>query len=82
MAMHATEELVFTGSTDCTARVWGIETGSCAHVLRGHDAPISSISLQPAGDHLLLSSLDGVRYSHSDSPLASLTHLLTFLTFF
>ena len=57
------QDLVFTASQDQTIRVWGVQqTAPCAHVIRAHSGPVSSISLHATGDYLLSSSTDGVMF--------------------
>lgn len=60
VVFHTDEDLVFTASQDQTIRVWGVQqTAPCAHVIRAHSGPVSSISLHATGDYLLSSSTDG-----------------------
>ena len=54
------QELVFSASPDQTIRVWGIQSKSCAHVIRAHEGPVSGISLHATGDYLLSSGADCV----------------------
>ena len=37
---------VFSGSADCTIKVWSILTGRCIRTIEGHEAEIVSILLQ------------------------------------
>lgn len=59
VAYHQTEQLAFTASPDSTVRVWGIEQGQCAFVIRAHSGPVTGLSLHAIGDYLLSSSSDG-----------------------
>ncbi|CAH1802393.1 unnamed protein product [Owenia fusiformis] len=55
---HPNEELVFTASPDATIRVWGIQTASCAQIVRAHESSVTGLSLHATGDYLLSSSTD------------------------
>lgn len=57
---HTDEDLVFTASQDQTIRVWGVQqTAPCAHIIRAHSGPVTSLSLHATGDYLLSSASDG-----------------------
>lgn len=51
---------MFSASPDQTIRVWGVQSKSCAHVIRAHDGPVTGISLHATGDYLLSSGADCV----------------------
>lgn len=50
---------MFTGAPDTTVRVWGVEQGQCASVIRAHTGAITGLSVHATGDYLLSSSADG-----------------------
>lgn len=62
---HPADELVFTGSPDATVRVWGVEQGQCASVIRAHKGAVTGLSVHATGDYLLSSSADG-QWAFSD----------------
>ena len=40
MTFNYNGNLLVSGSTDKTARIWDVETGQCLQVLTGHTAPV------------------------------------------
>ncbi|KAF7249205.1 hypothetical protein EG68_09067 [Paragonimus skrjabini miyazakii] len=52
-------------SPDTTVRVWGVEQGQCASVIRAHKGAITGLSVHATGDYLLSSSSDG-QWAFSD----------------
>lgn len=42
---------ILTGSADCTAKLWDLDSGKCFMTLRGHDGPILAAKISP--DNLL-----------------------------
>lgn len=57
--------VLVSGSSDCTVRVWCLETGAMKNVLRGHETMINRILLLPSGlsgfDKDLIFSMDIAR---------------------
>jgi len=57
--------ILVSGSSDCTVRIWCLETGTMKNVLRGHETMINRILLLPAGvsgfDKDLIFSMDIAR---------------------
>jgi WD40 repeat protein len=47
-----------SGCDDKTARLWDIQTGTCLHVLIGHDGGIGSVAFSPKGEQIVTSSDD------------------------
>lgn len=55
---------------DGAVRIWDLDTGTCAHVLRGHGSPVAHIAFSPdgtvlsweQGDHRMWTSNSGVRH--------------------
>ncbi|KAK2079339.1 hypothetical protein QBZ16_003030 [Prototheca wickerhamii] len=45
MALSAEHDLLFSGATDCTIRVWSLISDSCVAVLRGHRDPIRALTV-------------------------------------
>lgn len=56
---------MFTGSPDTTLRVWGVEQGQCASIIRAHKGPVTGLSIHATGDYLLSCSSDG-QWAFSD----------------
>eukprot|EP00440_Ansanella_granifera_P059779 gb/GFBE01064792.1/.p1 GENE.gb/GFBE01064792.1/~~gb/GFBE01064792.1/.p1 ORF type:complete len:499 (+),score=123.28 gb/GFBE01064792.1/:1-1497(+) len=63
--LHSTKDVVVSGSQDTTARVWTCSDSSdwtspytCAHVVKKHQAEVTSINIHPTGDYFLTASLD------------------------
>ena len=52
------KELLITGSGDCTARSWSIETGNTIHVFKGHSAAVVCMVTDPPGRTLFTGSGD------------------------
>ncbi len=51
-----TDDLIVSGSTDRTIRVWNINTGVCQHVLYGHTSTVRCLALH--GDIVVSGSRD------------------------
>ena len=51
-----TDELIVSGSTDRTIRVWNILTGACQHILYGHTSTVRCLALH--GDIVVSGSRD------------------------
>ncbi|KAJ1672690.1 SCF ubiquitin ligase complex subunit cdc4, partial [Spiromyces aspiralis] len=56
LATHG--QLVFSGSYDCTVRVWNAVTGECLHSLVGHTEKIYSIALDHDRHRVFSGSMD------------------------
>nr|XP_054933831.1 WD repeat-containing protein 86-like [Dermacentor andersoni] len=54
------EDIVVTGSHDCTARTWGLFSGDCLKILRGHTAPINAMEVDAEGVYMFTGGADGV----------------------
>nr|XP_037283876.1 WD repeat-containing protein 86-like [Rhipicephalus microplus] len=54
------EDIVVTGSHDCTARTWGLFSGDCLKILRGHTAPINAMEVDADGVYVFTGGGDGV----------------------
>ncbi|XP_077543962.1 uncharacterized protein LOC144156054 isoform X2 [Haemaphysalis longicornis] len=54
------EDVVVTGSHDCTARTWGLFSGECIKILRGHSAPINAMAVDADGVYVFTGGGDGV----------------------
>ncbi|KAJ1912540.1 SCF ubiquitin ligase complex subunit cdc4 [Mycoemilia scoparia] len=50
--------LVFSGSYDCTVRVWDSTTGTCLHNLKGHGDKVYSVALDPDRHNVFSGSVD------------------------
>ena len=50
--------LLATASTDGTARVWDVTTGSARNTLTGHDLPVTSVAFSPDGSLLATAADD------------------------
>ncbi|XP_042143379.1 WD repeat-containing protein 86 [Ixodes scapularis] len=59
-ATKETEDIVITGSHDFTARTWGLYSGECLKVLKGHTAPINAMVVDTDGNILFTGGGDGV----------------------
>lgn len=44
-ASQLKDNIVVSGSTDRTVRVWNIDTGACVHVLTGHTSTVRCLAL-------------------------------------
>lgn len=51
-------DVLITGSADGTARSWGVETGKCLKVFKGHTGPIQCMSVDNDGRVLFTGSAD------------------------
>ena len=51
-----TDDLIVSGSTDRTIRVWNISTGICQHILYGHTSTVRCLALH--GDIVVSGSRD------------------------
>ncbi|XBI42555.1 hypothetical protein VPH35_126875 [Triticum aestivum] len=56
------QELLVTGSSDNTAKIWHLEKKICAYTLEASVSPISSVMHQPDLQTLITGSLDGTIY--------------------
>jgi WD40 repeat protein len=50
---------IVTTSTDKTARIWDVATGSEIKVLRGHESSVTSATFSPDGTRIVTASEDG-----------------------
>jgi WD40 repeat protein len=50
---------IVTGSDDCTAKLWDLESGKCFMTLVGHDGPVSAAKISPDNRLVATSSKDG-----------------------
>ncbi|KAM6476127.1 hypothetical protein HDV62DRAFT_384573 [Trichoderma sp. SZMC 28011] len=51
-------QLLASGSSDETIKVWDINSGACLQTLEGHDKPINSVIFCPSGHRLISASSD------------------------
>ena len=58
-ALSASDALVASGGVDRTVKVWDVESGNCAHTLRGHTAWVSSLALSASARVVVSGSWDG-----------------------
>jgi len=49
--------IVVSGSTDRTLRVWNADSGECIHVLQGHTSTVRCLAMH--GDNVVSGSRDG-----------------------
>ena len=49
---------IASGSSDCTVRIWDVESGKCEKVLTGHTGSVFSVSFNNAGDKIASGTLD------------------------
>jgi WD40 repeat protein len=59
LAFDRTGALLVSGSTDSTARIWNVRTGTLVHALIGHKLAVTSATFSPDGKLVLTSSNDG-----------------------
>ncbi len=59
LAFHPTENILVSGSTDFTIKIWNLETESLTRSLVGHVAPVFSIAIGDNGKLLASGSQDG-----------------------
>ncbi|XP_071524108.1 WD repeat-containing protein 86-like [Panulirus ornatus] len=52
------EDLVFTGSADCTARMWSLSSGECLQIYRGHRQAIMTMTADSDARILFTGSAD------------------------
>ena len=57
-AFSPSARLLATSSTDCTIRLWEIETSRCISLLHGHDTFITHVNFTRQGDYVLSVSDD------------------------
>ena len=53
------EDKVATGSSDCSIKIWNIQTFQCLHILFGHSSSVLSLAFFPFEKTLLSGSKDG-----------------------
>ena len=53
------KELLATGSTDKSGRVWNLRTGQVAYQLKGHQGQVVDVAVSPGGQLVGTASLDG-----------------------
>ena len=49
---------LITGSSDCTCRLWDVDTGDCRQILEGHTDEIFSCAFNYDGDTIITASKD------------------------
>ena len=52
-------DILITGSTDCTARSWSFEKGRTLQVFSGHTGPVTSLGIDGEAKMLVTGSTDG-----------------------
>jgi len=52
---HPNSNYIVTGGSDCTARLWDIQKGSCIRIFKGHLGPIYALAITPDGKTLATS---------------------------
>jgi len=50
--------LIVTGSGDCTAKAWSLETAKCVRTFRGHVGAINTMATDDSGRTLFTGSMD------------------------
>ncbi|XRB11729.1 hypothetical protein RI054_03g15620 [Pseudoscourfieldia marina] len=58
-AISADGSMLVSGSSDCTMRMWDLETHTCVETIKGHGGGVTSVSFSPLGMQILSSSWDG-----------------------
>jgi dynein assembly factor with WDR repeat domains 1 len=51
-------DTIMTASSDCTVRLWDVDTGSCKQVLEGHKEEIFSCAFNYDGSIIITASKD------------------------
>jgi len=51
-------DLIVTGSGDCTAKAWSLDTAVCVRTYRGHVGAINSMATDDSGRTLFTASMD------------------------
>lgn len=51
-------KLLLSGSRDCTARLWSLETGTCVRILAGHRKEVRAVYLSPEDGHWAVTAGD------------------------
>jgi len=65
-------DILISGSTDCTARSWSFEKGHTLQVFSGHLGPVACLGIDVEGKMLVTGSTDGTVRSwdiNSGSPI-------------
>jgi WD40 repeat protein len=52
-------QVLASGSSDSTVRLWNVAEGSLYITLEGHIAPVTGVAFAPDGRHLFSSAWDG-----------------------
>jgi WD40 repeat protein len=53
-----TQDILITGSLDCTARAWSVQSGSCLNIYKAHTSAITCICLDKLENTLFTASAD------------------------
>ena len=59
VVMLDSEEIVATGSSDCSIKIWNIQTFECVRIIFGHSSSVLSLVFFPLKKTLLSGSKDG-----------------------
>jgi WD40 repeat protein len=55
---NVTQDILITGSLDCSARAWSVQLGSCLNIYKGHTSAITCICLDKLEKTLFTASAD------------------------
>ena len=59
IAISSDRQWLFSGSDDCTIKVWDLSTGQAVSTLAGHNGPVYSIVISADRKTLVSGSYDG-----------------------
>ncbi len=59
VAFGDSNNLIASGSSDGSVRIWDIHTGECLKIFSGHSTPVLSVAFTPDNNKIISSSVAG-----------------------